>query len=165
MTFKVAIIGGRPADGTILPRKEGAVWEELKRILALQLKDPFYQQCEFLIPVYSKFDLEVMRLCEEYQYPVTLYVPNSEWGLQKLPLHQTRLIKRMNPPRVIHQTERINRMMEDADMVLFLEGSQGIDTFQRLNTKPSTRFFARRMRYRTETEYNAYISQLTMTVL
>lgn len=163
MSIKVAVVSGRPADGTLLPKVEKYVWQELKRVLTEDMAIFKEKQVEFLIPIYNKFDLEVLRICEHYDIKVTYYLPNPEWGTEVLPKHQIDLIRRMRKNVWIvpgSYTDRINRMIRDSDMVYVLPQTKGVEQFaEELSSKPFYLFPVNKMRYTTEEEAHAFLAQ------
>lgn len=163
MHIKLAVVSGRPDDSTILTSKEKQVWNELCRVLKDDLSQMVFQKFHFHIPIYSKFDLEVLRCIESLGYPATLYVPNDTWGLSKLPKHQVDMIKRLDLPRVIVSTNRINKMIEDSDMVYLLDNTKGVETFKKsIGNKFVVKFPVKKMRYTTEEECLAYNNRMMM---
>lgn len=156
--IKLAVLGGRAQDGTILPSSEKELWRELNRVLNEHIKEisPLFPYVEFLFPLYSKFDIEFLRKVEKYNRPVTFYVPNENWGLSRLPRHQTALIERIEANRVIvpSHTGRIHRMLEDADIVYFLDNTKDINYFKEKITSIRTIYFPEeRMKFKSESEF------------
>lgn len=164
MTIKLAVIGGRPEDGTILPRQEKEVWKEVKRVLSEDIVaiSKLFPAVEFLIPLYSKFDIEFLREIKKYDRPVTFYVPSEDWGLSRLPKHQTTLIKSIDANRIIipNSTERLRQMLSDASIIYCMKNTKDINYFEDLIESKNTLYFPEhKMRFKTESEAEAYFSE------
>lgn len=159
--IKIAVLGGRPMDGTPLPKSEREVWKEMKRVLVEQIEylSPVLKQAELCFPIYSKFDIEFLREAKEFHRPTTFYVPSQDWGLSKLPPHQTRLISSIQANRVVepHALGRIERMIHDSDLVYFFDNGVGTyDFYPLLKNKKVIQFPVDKMRYRNDEEYALY---------
>ena len=168
--LKLAVLGGRAQDGTILPRSEKELWRELKRVLESEVEriSPLFPYVEFLIPLYSKFDIEFLRLIESYNRPVTFYVPSEDWGLSRLPRHQTALIERIDNSRIVipSHTGRIHQMLDDADILYFLDNTKDVDYFKEKIASIKTIYFPEdEMRFKTEEEAEQYASNINQKSL
>lgn len=163
MTIKIAVLSGRPADGTLLPKQEKYVWQELKRVLKNDLSVYEGKDVEFLIPIYNKFDLEVLRICEQLKLKVTYYVPTPEWGTERLPKHQLDLIRRMRNDVLVvpgRYDNRLRRMIQDSDIVYVLAKTQGVEDFaEELVQKAFYLFPEQEMLYTTEEDANRVIQE------
>ena len=152
--MKIAVLSGRPKDGTLLPRKEQYVWRELCRILKEDMNRPEFKGATFLIPIYSKFDLQVLFYAEKMNIPVEYYVPTEVWGKSSLPFHQIKLVERMEQKRVVvpgGSQARMEKMILDADAVYVLPGTHGFSSFiPLLKNKKIIPFPFKEMRYHTE---------------
>lgn len=161
--MKVAFLSGRQENGTILPRDEKFVWKELTRVVEQELKNPLFKGATFLIPIYSKFDLFVLRLAEKMGNPVEYYVPSEDWGFSKLPKHQVYLIERMKFPRHVtnSNTGRLDEMVKAADIVYTLPNTKDFDRFESwLEDKLICEFPIEKMLYQTEEEAKVYHKKL-----
>lgn len=163
--IKVAILSGRQKNGTLLPREERHVWKEVQRIISEDLSN-LGKNFEYLIPVYTKFDLEVLRIAERNGNKVTYYLPNENWGKTSLPTFQLNLISRMRKPgtEVIvdgPMMARIYKMIEDADIVYYLDETDGFERFKdSLAGKNLLPFSKDKMLYQTEEEAKVYHEEL-----
>ena len=130
--MKIAILSGRPKNGTLLPKNEKFVWNELCRVMEEDLGTPIFKSATFLIPIYNKFDLYALTIAEKQSNPVEYYVPSVEWGSKALPKHQTMLISRMNFQRHVISSNhgRLLKMIEDADIVYTLPWTDGFERFE-----------------------------------
>lgn len=157
--MKIGILSGRPANGTILTKEEKRVWGEMLRVLKEDMQmNPAFKVCEIVVPVYSKFDIQVLRYAEELHYSTNLYLPSKEWGTTRLPPHQTALIKRHNDSATIipSPNNRLIKMIEDCQIIYMLANSQGIEQFYPyLKDKPVIYFPQAKMRFTTEAEAEA----------
>lgn len=161
--MKIAIVSGRQQDGTILPRKEQLVWRELCRVLEEELEHPIFKGATLLIPIYSKFDLQVLYLADRKGIDVEYYVPSEDWGLHALPKHQTELVGRVVAPRHINpsSTGRMVDMIQAADLLYVLTDTNGVERFLEMGAdKPMVRFATEKMRYQTEAEALAWHEQI-----
>lgn len=163
--MKIAVLSGRPKDGTLLPRKEQHVWHELCRILKEDMDRMEFHGATFLIPIYSKFDLQVLFHAEKMNIPVEYYVPSEDWGKTSLPIHQIKLVERMEEKRVVvpgGSNARIKKMIADADAVYILPGTHGFSSFiPLLKGKKIIPFPFRQMRYQTEDEAIAWHEEVS----
>lgn len=161
--MKIAFLSGRPKNGTILPKNEKYVWNEICRVMTNDLQNPLFKSATFLIPIYNKFDLYALHFAEKNSIKVEYYVPNKDWGLQSLPKHQTALIQRMDAPRHITPSNngRLLKMIEDADIVYVLDETEGFEQFTEALKKTVVCNFPKdKMLYRSEEEALAYNKQL-----
>lgn len=160
--MKIAILSGRPKNGTLLPKEEKLLWEEIKRVARQDLKH--LKQATFLIPIYSKFDLYALSVAEKEGINVCYYLPNEEWGTTRLPAFQLSLIERMRGEQKIVEgsfLERMRVMIQDADAVYTLENSDGFGTFKPwLKDKLVIPFTEDKLLYKTEEEAEAYHEDL-----
>ena len=153
--MKIAILSGRPAEGTLLPKKEGYVWKEICRILKKEMGLPLFQGATLLIPVYSKFDLQALYYGERNTNSVEYYMPKEDWGTKGIPKHQQDLIARFKGEKHINPSHkgRLMDMIADADVVYCLFGSAGMEEFlPALKGKTVVRFPFEQMRYLTESD-------------
>lgn len=166
--IKVAILSGRPADGTLLPKQEKHVWKEIQRVLKDDLSN-LGEGFEYLIPIYNKFDLEALRIADKNGNKVTYYLPNEDWGKSKLPAFQINLVSKMrnSGTEVIvpgSMMARIYKMIEDADVVYFLDETDGFERFKDALSKKAVMSFSKdKMLYKTEEEAIAYHEKLKET--
>ena len=161
--MKVAILAGRPKNGTILPKNEKFVWNEVCRVMEEELSLPLFKGATFLIPIYNKFDLYALAIAEKNNNPIEYYVPSMEWGTSSLPKHQTLLVGRMNHERHLNPSNfgRITQMIEDADLVYVLPGTDGFERFDKdLANKPLCRLDTNKMNFTTEETGLAYYEML-----
>lgn len=161
--MKVAILAGRPKDGTIFPKSEKFLWNELCRVMEEDLTNSFFKEATFLIPIYNKFDLYGLHIAEKNGNPVEYYVPSFEWGSKALPKHQTMLISRMNYERHIIPSNygRLLKMIEDADVVYSLLDTEGFERFEKaLEGKVVCRLDTSKMNFTTEDAGSEYYEQL-----
>lgn len=160
--IKICVLGGRAEDGTVLPKKESLVWKEVQRVLEESIQDlsPFISKSELCFPLYSKFDIEFLRLTKRFNRPTTFYVPSQDWGLSRLPAHQTNLIKRVNAERIIvPNNQRIQKMIEDADIIYLMKNTNSIDNYyQYMKDKKIISFPETKMRFKTEEEGEAFFN-------
>lgn len=161
--IKLAVIGGRPTDGTILPKLEKHVWKELKRVLEEHIKEltPLLNNVELCFPLYSKFDIEFLRMTQQFNRPTKFYVPTLEWGLTKLPPHQTHLIKRTQAERIIcNSNTRIQDLINDADIIYLLPNTLGVENYYPLlQNKNLIIFPENKMRFKTESDGEEYYKE------
>lgn len=166
--IKVAILSGRQKNGTLLPKEERHVWKEIQRVMSDDLSN-LGKNFEFLIPVYTKFDLEALRIAERNGNKVRYYLPNENWGKSKLPSFQVNLISRMREPgtEVIvdgPMMTRMHKMIDDADVVYYLDETDGFERFQdSLAGKTLLPFSKNKMLYKTEAEADIYHEKLKQT--
>ena len=114
--MKIAFLSGRAKNGTLLPKSERFVWQELIRVMENDLKNPvFLENTTFLIPILNKFDLKALSIAERNRIPVEYYVPSATWGTEKLPQHQLYLINRIKGERHVFENshQRIQAMIEE----------------------------------------------------
>lgn len=158
---RIGIVGPRPKDGSLLTKKDGKVWNELKTVLAKDLESSEWNHCTFLIPIYSKFDIEILRICEQKGRKVEFYLPNPEWGKTKLPRHNLLLIERMSasPTHVFNgAAERMNKMIEDSDGLYCLRSNINFGPLEpAMKGVPQRDFPIQNMRYTTEEEAMVHI--------
>lgn len=159
---KIAVVGPRPNNSNILTVKDGVVWKEMKRVLYEDLTNPEWQSHTFLIPIYSKFDLEVLAICEQKKYAVEFYVPSESWGKEKLPQHRTSLVHRTmtdNVHIIPGQIDRINKMIDDCDGVYLLDTVSNFGPFEpHLKKKSIRRFPLEKMAFTSEEELTGQTS-------
>lgn len=157
--MKVALLSGRPKNGTLLPKTEKFVWKEICRVMEEDLSSPILKGATFLIPIYSKFDLYGLAIAERQSNPVEYYVPSVEWGNKALPKHQLLLINRMKSDRHVIPSShgRLLKMIEDADIVYTLPNTEGYERFNKyLENKTVCHLNIKKMNFTTEEEGNAY---------
>lgn len=166
--IKVGFLGGRPENGTELPRTEKEVWREFKRVLNEDLNtlSPLLRhpkvKVELCFPLYSKFDIEVLRMTRKFQRPVTFYVPTLNWGLSNLPTHQINLIKNTSAERKIitgSVITRVEEMIKDCDVLYILNNKHQLDRYQHLLAGKKVYYFSSdKMRYLTEEDANKLLA-------
>ena len=165
--MKIAFLSGRAKNGTLLPKSERFVWQELIRVMENDLKNPvFLENTTFLIPILNKFDLKALSIAERNRIPVEYYVPSATWGTEKLPQHQLYLINRMKGERHVFENshQRIQAMIQAADLVYVLPYTDGVERFYPLlKNKPVRVFPQELMRYSTEEEGQQFHEQLRLT--
>lgn len=153
---RIAILGPRPNNDSILTKKDGKVWNELKRVLYEDLSKPEWKGHTFLIPIYTKFDLEILRICELNSYPVEFYVPNDRWGKEKLPQHRTALVNRTmtnNVHIIPGQINRMKRMLQECDGIYLLNILDDFAVLQSyVESKPVRVFPVQKMKFTSEEE-------------
>lgn len=161
--MKVAILAGRPKNGTILPKNEKFLWNELCRVMEEELTRPIFKGATFLIPIYNKFDLYALAIAEKSNNPVEYYVPAQNWGSKALPKHQTLLISRMKYERHVTPSNfgRMSQMIEDADIVYTLPETDGFERFETdLVGKTVCHLDTSKMNFTTEEGGAAYYDML-----
>lgn len=161
--MKVAILAGRPKNGTILPKNEKFLWNELCRVMEDELTRPIFKGATFLIPIYNKFDLYALAIAERNGNPVEYYVPSKNWGSKALPKHQTMLIGRMQYERHVTPSNsgRLSHMIEDADIVYVLPGTDGFERFENeLQNKIICHLDMNKMNFTTEEGGKEYYDML-----
>lgn len=163
MTFKVAFVSGRPADGTILPKQERFLWNEILYVLRQDLSKPVYKDMTFLIPVYSKFDLAALALAEKYNIKVEYYLPNESWGTSRLPRHQRLLMQRKEGVRHVCNGAhaRMVQMIADADIIYALPETVDYNKYEHyMKGKPIRIFPKDKMRFHSEEEAKVFYDGL-----
>lgn len=161
--MKIALLSGRPENGTLLPRTERYVWSELCRILKEEMDRPVFKEATLLIPIYSKFDLQALYFGEKNGNKVKYFVPSEEWGKTALPKHQTHLINRMAGEKHINpsHTGRIIDMIEEADLIYILKETKGMEQFlPYMKGKVVAHFPSEKMRYTTERDARLWHEEL-----
>lgn len=172
--MKIGVLAGQPTDGTVFPKEEKYVWKELIRVMKqdLSIVD---ERFEFIIPIFNKFDIEVLRIIEQLnagrmsdglpEIKTTYYLPTITWGTRALPQHQLDLIRRMrtqSEQRIVSggNMSRINQMIKDADVMYILGESAGMDSFSsQLKNKICWNVSTKNMRYQTEEDAKAFHSK------
>lgn len=165
--MKIAILAGKPNDGTILPKKESFLWKEICRVMEDDLSLPIFKNATFLIPIYNKFDLHALRIAEEQSNPVEYYVPTIEWGNKFLPAHQKKLIDRMKFHRNVIPSshKRMVKMIEDADVIYCLPNTEGFDRFKSaLVDKTVCQLDLKKMNFTTEEGGKEYQEMLKINM-
>lgn len=155
--LRVAVLGGRPADGTLLPKVEKEVWKEIQRVIKEDVDkyQKIFNQSILMFPLYSKFDLEVLRVTEKLKRPVEYYIPDESWGTKYLPNHQIDLIQRISANKIVvpNAQQRVIEMINRAHVVYLMNNTYQIDYFNHaLSNKVIISFSEENMRFKTEEE-------------
>ena len=154
---RIAVFGPRPDNGLILTKSDGKVWNELRRVIHEDFATGEFDGHTFLIPIYSKFDLEILAICEQKNYKVEFYVPEEGWGFKGLPFNKTQLVSRMTFDDNVHvipgAINRVNKMLDDSDGIYLLDILPNFGPMQKhIDSKPIRRVPVENMEFTTEDE-------------
>lgn len=154
---RIAVFGPRQSNDILLTQSDGKVWRELVRVITEDLVKPEWKGHTFLIPIYSKFDLLVLKICEQKKYDVEFYIPKQNWGKTGLPYNKTQLVNRMmrqdNTHIIPGNVYRLNSMLRDSDGVYLLDCIPHFGPMQEaLNSKPIRRVPTDNMAFQSEDE-------------
>lgn len=154
---KIAVLGPRPDNNLILTKSDGKVWNELRRVIHEDFSTGEFKGHTFLIPIYSKFDLEILSICEQLKYDVEFYVPQEGWGLTGLPFNRTQLVSRMMSPTNVHihpgMINRLTTMLDESDGIYLLDIIPNFGPMQKhIDGKPIRRVPVEKMAFTSEDE-------------
>lgn len=136
--YLVLPIAGEPTNGTIFPKEEKFVWEEIKRVIDKMVENMANKgNFRLLIPIWNKYDLEFLRSAEKHNVPVTFVLPTQSWGEVQLPKFQTDLVIRMKSRKhnkvVVHRgkniVERVEQSIKVADLIIGLDNGVNMQQF------------------------------------
>lgn len=127
--MKIAIIGMRQdRESPYYCGRKGLAKELVEKWLSATIAQ--HKDATFLLPVANVFDLKAMHLVVQYRVDARLYLPDALWGSQ-LPAHRQAAmtcIKAIGGCYVCDgKMDRMQRMMDDADMLIVF--TDGKDSF------------------------------------